>query len=326
MIVAWRPMTSCSIRVPSVEGLRLTLALCFSRAVCAAGDAEEYFHQAQANYYAAFAQDVPHLRPLAALLYCDSLAHSGRNVLGLEEADKAMATWPPDLQRGYWISGNNPHTFFAFIGGIYLIWLGQLDEAQTRLDAARQRAIADDTPEVVSWCGYGLTQVQAWLGNGEAALAHAREVAEISEKLGSPLLGLYRHMCFAMAYGVLDRFDSAIAEAEAAVQLAQQSERHWIGAARTQLALALLGAGRAEHAVETARQAVADCDRSGTTHFGALARCTLARALARVRAPSSLQEADELFAEVDARIADGSAGLLARHAEAWKAEISAAAT
>lgn len=304
------------------EGLRLTLALCFSRAVCAAGDAEEYFRQAQANYTAAFAQDVPHLRPLSALLYCDSLAHSGRNVVGMDEADKAMASWPPDLQRGYWISGNNPHTFFAFIGGIYLIWLGRLEEAQARLEIARQRAMDDETPEVVGWCGYGLTQVQAWLGNGEAALAHARDVADISEKLGSPLLGLYRHMCFAMAYGVLDRFEAAINEAEAAVQLAQESERHWIGAARTQLALALLGADRAEQAVVIARQAVDDCDRSGTTHFGALARCTLARALARMHGPASRQETDALFAEVDARIADGSARLLAHHAETWKAEIS----
>lgn len=304
------------------EGLRLTLALCYSRAVCAAGDAEEYFRQAQANYTAAYAQDAAHLRPLATLLYCDSLAHSARNVLGLEVADKAMADWTDEFQRSYWISGNNPHTFLAFIGGIFLIWLGRLDEARERLELARERAIADDTPEVVGWCGYGLTQVQVWLGNGEAALARAREVSNVSENLGSPLLGLYRHLCFAMAYGVQGQAAKAIPEAEAAVRLAQGSEQHWVGAARAQLALALLADGQTLRAVEIARLAVDDCDRSGTRHFGALARCALARALARVPEQHDPDEIRALFAEVESRIADGSAALLAGHLGVWIKEAA----
>lgn len=305
------------------EALRLTLSLCYSRAVCAAGDAEAYFQLAQSNYSAAFTQDVPHLRPLATLLYCDSMAHSARNVLGLEEADKAMAAWPPDLQRGYWISGNNPHTFFVFISGSYLTWLGRQDEARARLEDARDRAIADGTPEVVGWCGYLLTQVHTWLGDGEAALAQAREVEEISEKLGSPLLGLYRHLSFAMAYGVLGQNTKAIAEAEAAIGMARSGEQHWVGGAQAQLALALIADGQFDRAAQVARQAVADCDASGTRHFGALARCALARALARTG--GGHDEIAALFAEVDACIADGSARALAAYVEGWRAEVAAAA-
>lgn len=304
------------------EGLRLTLSLCYSRALCAAGDAEAYFQLAEANYTTAFEQDVPHLRPLATLLFCDSMAHSARNLRGLEEADKAMAAWPPDLQRGYWISGNNPHTFFVFIGGSYLTWLGRQDEARTRLEDARDRAIADDTPEVVGWCGYLLTQVHTWLGDGQAALTQAREVAEISDKLGSPLLGLYRHLCFAMAYGVMGQPEKAIPEAEAAIRMARSGEQHWIGGAQAQLALALIADGQNERAVEVARQAVADCDASGTRHFGALARCALARALARTGGDA--RDIADLFTEVDARIADGSAAALAAYVDGWRAEAAAA--
>ncbi|MFC0588237.1 TIR domain-containing protein [Novosphingobium aquiterrae] len=304
------------------EALRLTLALCYSRAVCAAGDAEDYFRQAQANYTAAFAQDVPHLRPLAALLYCDSLAHSARNVLGLEEADKAMAAWPADLQRGYWISGNNPHTFFAFIGGMNLTWLGRHEEARARLEAARLKAIEDDTPEVVGWCGYGLTQVHTWLGDGEGALAHARAVAEISEKLGSPLLEMYRHLCFAMAYGALGQPEQAIPEAEAAIVFAQTSEKHWTGGARAQLAMALIAADQAERAAVIARQAVDDCEKAGTAHFGALAMCALARALALTNGSAAGEEIAALFAVVEERIESGAARALAPYLSRWRGETA----
>ncbi|MDE2410507.1 MAG: TIR domain-containing protein [Sphingomonadales bacterium] len=303
-------------------GLRLTLALCYSRAVCAAGDAEAYFQQAQANYNAAFAQEVPHLRPLATVLYCDSMAHSARNVLGLEEADKAMAAWPPDLQRGYWISGNNPHTFFTFIGGIYLTWLGRQGEARARFEDARVRAIADETPEVIGWCGYGLTQVHTWLGDGDAALAQAREVEEISERLGSPLIGLYRHLCYAMAYGTLKQPALAIPESEAAIRLAQASERHWVGGARAQLAISLIAAGHADQAVAIAQQAVADSDAAGTAHFGALARCALARALVRTVGKSAATEIDALYREVERRIAAGSARALGQYIGGWRAEAA----
>ncbi|MDE2435388.1 MAG: hypothetical protein KGM49_03915, partial [Sphingomonadales bacterium] len=305
------------------QSLRLTLALCFSRAVCAAGDAEEYHRQAEANYRTAFAEDMPHLRPLAAVLYCDSLAHSARNVQGLAEADKAAATWPADLQRGYWISGNNPHTFFTFIGGIYLTWLGRQEEARERLEKARDAAKVDETPEVVGWCGYGLTQVYARLKDGAAALREAEKVAEISERLGSPLLVLYRHLCFAMAYRSLGRPADAIPEAEAAVKVVEHTEKHWGGGARAQLAWALIEAGRADQALDVARQAIAASERSGTAHFEALALGALAVALGQTSGDSASDEIERLFARVEERIASGAAGSLVGRLDSWRAAATA---
>lgn len=305
------------------EQLRLTLALCFSRAVCAAGDAEEYYQLAARNHAAASVSGMEALQSLATILYADAMAHTGRNIEGLALCERALETWPHSLPRTTWISGSNPHTFFCFMCSIYLNWLGRIDEACARLETAIGLAEKDGTPEVIGWCEYVMTQAQQWLNNGAAAMEHAAKVAAVSESLGSPLLVLYRHFSFAIAHRATGNPAAAVPEARAALDVVQRTERHWTGAVRAQLAWALLESGDAEAALEAARLAVQDSRRSGTAHFAALASGALAMALLTVHGNCARAEIDAALDAVERAVAGGHAPVLAPQLAEWRARAAA---
>ena len=300
------------------EGLKLTLAICYSRAVCAAGDAEEYYQLTLVNHRTAFAGDFGALQPLATILLTDGQAHTGRNADSLAACDEALALWAHDLPRELWISGFNPHTFFAFMRGVDLNWLGRLDEARAQLAHAIDLAEADGTPEVIGWASYALAQCCHWQGDGAGAILHAEKVAEISETLGSPLLVLYRHYSFAMAQRTAGAPDQAVTEARAAVEVVLKTERHWAGAVRMQLAWALLEAGNAVEALATARNAVADCQRSGTQHFAAEAWGAVAMALLAVEGAAAKKEVDHALDKVAAYVNSGAAPVIDSFLRKWR--------
>ena len=122
------------------------------------------------------------LQSLATLLLTDALVYTGRSERLLDETDRALARWTHDLPREMWISGSNPHTFFALMRGAALNWLGRLDEARAQYLDAITLAELDETPEVVKrtefhWSGATrLYYAQALLEDGrlEDALVQAR--------------------------------------------------------------------------------------------------------------------------------------------------------
>ncbi|HVR91977.1 MAG TPA: AAA family ATPase [Novosphingobium sp.] len=304
------------------EGLKLTLALCYSRAVCAAGDAEEYYQLTLANHRTAFAADFGILPSLATILLTDGQAHTGRHVDSVGACEEALAMWPSELPREAWLSGTNPHTFFSFMRGIGLVWLGRLDEAQAQLAAAVTFAEADGTPEVIGWSSYALAQASHWSGDGAAALVHAQRVAEISEALGSPLLVLYRHFCFALAHRTLGEPGQAIPHARAAMDVVLRTERHWLGAVRMQLAWALLEDGQPGEAAEMARLATVDCVKGGTRHFAAEAWGVLAMALLARDGPTARSEIESALAKAEAAVTVGASPVIAPFLLEWRAALA----
>lgn len=304
------------------EPMRLTLALCFSRAFCAAGDAEAYYVIAMENHARAQDQGMADLQSLATLLLTDALVYTGRSERLLDETDRAIARWPHDLPREMWISGSNPHTFFAFMRGAALNWLGRLDEACAQYAHAITLAELDETPEVVGWTAFLLCQSVWRIGDAEQTMACARRVAEVAETLGSPLLILYRHIGHVLAWLCAGEPARAIAEAEQAMEVVKRTEFHWSGATRLYYAQALLKGGRLEDALAQARLAVNECRKCGTAHFEAEAWGVLAMALLAVEGISARAEIEQALDEVARKLADGVARVLDPELREWRGTLA----
>ena len=306
------------------EPMRLTLALCFSRAFCAAGDAEAYYAIAVENHARAQDEAMAGLQSLATLLLTDALVYTGRSERLLDETDRALARWPHDLPRATWISGSNPHTFFALMRGAALNWLGRLDEARAQYLHAITLAELDETPEVVGWTAFLLCQSIWRIGDAEQTMACARRVAEVAETLGSPLLVLYRHIGHVMAWLCAGEPARAIAEAEQAMEVVKRTEFHWSGAARLYYAQALLEGDRLEDALVQARLAVSECRTCGTAHFEAEAWGVLAMALLATQGVAARAEIEHALGQVSGKIADGVARVLEPELCAWQAALAIA--
>ena len=306
------------------EPMRLTLALCFSRAFCAAGDAEAYYMIAVENHARAQAVDMAGLQSLATLLLTDALVYTGRSERLLDETDRAIARWPHDLPREMWISGSNPHTFFAFMRGAALNWLGRLDEARAQYAHAITLAELDETPEVVGWTAFLLCQSVWRIGDAEQTMACARRVAEVAETLGSPLLILYRHIGHVLAWLCAGEPVRAITEAEQAMEVVKRTEFHWSGATRLYYAQALLEGGRHDDALAQARLAVKECRTCGTAQFEAEAWGVLAMALLAVDGVAARVEIEQALDEVACKLADGVARVLEPELLEWRGALALA--
>ena len=306
------------------EPMRLTLALCFSRAFCASGDAEAYYAIAVENHQRAQAEAMADLQPLATLLLTDALVHTGRSERLLDESDRALARWPHDLPREMWISGFNPHTFFAFLRGAALYWLGRLEEARAQFARAITLAEHDGTPEVVGWITLLLCQTNHRFGEAAETMAHARLLAAIAEMLRSPLLILYRHMSHVLAWLCAGEPARAIAEAERAMDVVKRTEFHYSGATRLFYAQALLEGGRHEDALAQARLAVTECRTCGTAQFEAEAWGVLAMALLAVDGVAARNEIEQALGEVARNMAGGIARVLEPELFEWQGALSRA--
>ncbi|PKB25270.1 putative ATPase [Novosphingobium kunmingense] len=303
------------------DQMRLVLALCHSRNLCAAGDATGYAALAERNLEAAFRPGMEDLRALAMVLFLDSLSHTGQDERGLAECRRALELWPDPLPREYWQSGIDPHAFFLFMSGIFLSWAGMLEESMTKFQSAIDLAEQEGTPELTGWALYGMTQCAEWRGDGAAARDYARRLREIAETLGSQLLVLYDSFSHAIAHRMAGDGEAAVRAAQQAVAMTQRTEMQWTGAAQAQLAWCLVVARRLDEAEALARQAIASCSVSGTNQFKAGAHAALAVILdERHGAPARERVAAELDA-VDALMDGGSAMILRQYMPGWRARL-----
>lgn len=303
------------------DQMRLVLALCHSRNLCAAGDAAGYHVLAERNYKAAFEPGMEDLRSLAMVLLLDSLSHTGQDERGLAECARALELWPDPLPREYWQSGIDPHTFFLFMNGIFLSWANRLEEAIAMFERAIALAEEEGTPELTGWSLYGIVQACEWLGDGDAAWRHAQRLREVADRLGSQLLVLYDHFSHAIAHRISGDGEKAVAEAQMALAMTQKTEMHWAGAAQAQLAWCLYVAGRLEDAEDLARQAIASCEKSGTNQFKTGSHAALAVILNARHGAAVRDDVARELDRVDALMAGGSAMVFERYMPAWRERL-----
>uniref|UniRef100_UPI0025DB68FF ATP-binding protein n=1 Tax=Novosphingobium sp. TaxID=1874826 RepID=UPI0025DB68FF len=303
------------------EQMRLVLALCHSRNLCAAGDATGYAALAERNLGAAFEPGMEDLRALAMVLYLDSLGHTGQNQRGLDESNRALELWPEPLSREYWQSGIDPHTFFRFMNGIFLSWSGHLPESIEMFQSAVDLAHIEGTPELIGWAEYGLTQAYEWAGEPESAKVHAGRLSVVAETLGSQLLVLYDHFSHAIMHRAFRQGDDAVAAAQRALAMTEKTEMQWTGAAQSQLAWCLLIAERLDEAEEMARAAITSCAASGTKHFKTVSHAALALVLHARRGDAARIEIERELDQVDALIASGSAMVFSRFMPTWRERL-----
>ncbi len=300
--------------------LALMLSICFSRVLCGAADVKGYVALASENHAAAMQTDDFALKVIANILYVDALVHSCRFPQALELLETLLVTYPVETAREYWITGFNPHSFFAFMNGVTLSWMGRLEEAEAQLVEARTLAFADGTPEVAGWCSFQLATVGYLMGDFAKSLENARAIEEISDTLGSPLLASYRHIAYTWAH--LGRGDHAAAHpyAEAAVDVFKRIEQHWAGVGATLMARVHFGAGRYAEALEWADDAIrqcADCE-VGQYELQALG----VRVLILMRRDRDVAAAEHVLDRVEAVLTRTGAEALRPWALEWRAELA----
>jgi tetratricopeptide (TPR) repeat protein len=212
----------------------------------------------------------------------------------------------------------------SFWRGFCLSWMGRLPEAFEELDRCRRLCEADGAPEMIGYAQLIAAEAHYHAHDADRALASARQVEEISRKLGEPLaLVGYTQISFAYAHLAAGRAADAIEAARAALDLTRRVEKHQAGMAAALLAEALLQTGDPSAAQLAAQDAIALCRRSRRGQYEAAAHGVLARALLRRDGAAAREAAEAALDSAASLIECTGAKTLTPALCEWRAELAA---
>lgn len=306
---------------PENAVFRLVLSICYSRMLCVAGDVDAYLALSEENHAAAMATGDLRLSVFAKMRLCDAHAQNGTHVQGLVEADAAMALYPRSLPRPEWLPDYHPYCFFGFMRGIALSWMGRLEEAERQLREIIDFAAADGSPEVVAWSSLQLAITYHLTGDAARSRQAAETIAVISDRVGSPLLLVYRHVSQVWASLASRAFEDALTATAAVIELVAYVEQQWGPMGRMFCARCFLELNRLPEAVEMAEAALAGFQTCSIKQFEIEAWGVLARARLRLEGPAGVAAADHALARAEQLIdAEGTEALRPFLLE-WRAEL-----
>jgi adenylate cyclase len=301
------------------------LSMVYGRARCGAGDVTAYLELMAENVRAASEIDDVHLQAGACALHVDALAFGARLPEALRVAEEGIARFPRHIPVEEWGSAFNPCTVMTFFVGHCAGWMGRLPEALEIFGRHRRLCEEDGTPEFIGYGHLYSSEVHYRAHEAERALASARQVEEISRRLGEPpSLAAYSHLGLAFAQLAAGRFSEGIEAARRALEQLGRVERFQAGMAAELLAEGLLQAGDAEAARSAAEEAIALCRRSERSHYEAAAHGILARALLRSEGAAAREAAEAALDAAAALIERTGARLLLPSLSEWRAELAAA--
>jgi hypothetical protein len=280
------------------------LSMVYGRARCGDGDVAAYLELMVENVREASQIDDVNLRAGADALYVDALAFSARLPEALRTAEEGIARCPrqiPTDERG---------------------WMGRLPEGIEGFVRHRRLCEEDGTPEFVGYNQLYSGEAHYRALEPERALASARQVEELSERLGTPSLAAYSPLTYAFAHLAAGRASDAIEAAQASLDQLRQIERFQAGMAAELLAEAWLEAGDPAAAKAAAEEAIALCRRSDRGQYEAAAHGVLARALLRGDGAKAREAAEAELDEAAALIERTGAKLLAPALCEWRAELA----
>jgi class 3 adenylate cyclase/tetratricopeptide (TPR) repeat protein len=200
----------------------------------------------------------------------------------------------------------------------------QFEEAEELFDRALQVTLEEDDPETASWVRSNQAGLRAVRGDTDGALAIARRNCELTERLGDVFSRSLALANLAWAELAGERYEDSLASIEEAERLYREAMDNggemegWRAQMRAQ---ALIGAGRAEEAIEVAAGAVRMSGERGMLWTYPIANLALARALDAAGREGAFEVLDEA-----ARVARRTQALSLLHdIEAERDRLSAAA-
>jgi len=242
----------------------------------------------------------------------------------LQMAEEGLARFSRHRPAEEWTSGINPYSGLSLLRGICLYWTGRQPEGLVELGRCRRLAEEDGTPELAGYALFYSAEAHYYAHDADRALASARQLEEISRRLGEPpAVVAVTQLAFGYAHLAAGRAADAIDPARAALDLHGRVNRSNAGISATLLAEALLQAGDLSAAEAAASEAIALCRRSLRGLYEAEAHGVLARALLRRDGPAAREAAEAALACAAALIERCGARTLAPALCEWRAELAA---
>lgn len=222
----------------------LIQSMLYGRACAGSGDLAQYLEIAVKTRRMALDFDDAALQADACFYAIDALVLLGRHREALEIAEEGLARFPRRSPPESWTFGVNPYTNFLYTRGMCRILAGRIHEGLEELGVVRRFAKEDGTPEPAGFAHFWEASAYYFTGDGDRALASARQLEEISRSLGEPsMMVVFSHLAFVEAHIAGQRPADAIASARAALESIGRVERYLVVQATTLLAEALLLAG-----------------------------------------------------------------------------------
>ncbi len=302
----------------------LILSMVYGRARCSGGDVAEYLDVAEKNRHIAHDLDDVALQANACFYLVDALCFAARFPEALQMAEEGLARFPRHTPPERWIIGINPHSLLSFWRAYCLTWMGRLPEGLEELVRTRHLIEEDGTPEMLGYTNVVAAAAHYRAGDADRTLANARQLEEISRRLGEPgSLVAYAHSAFSYAHLAAARPADAVEPARASLENCGRVEKHAAGEGARLLAEALLETGDLSAAVGAAEDAIALCQGSLRGQLEAEAHGVLARALLRRDGAAAQGAAEAALAEAAELIERTGAKTLAPALREWRAELAA---
>jgi len=302
-----------------------TQSILHARALCAQGDVAAYVEAAVENQRAALGLDHIPTQANAWGFRTDSLGFAAQFGESLRVADEGFARFPRDIPPEEWCIGISPYSWYSIWRGFALTWMGRLPEAAEELARCRRFAEEDDTLEMIGYSQSFISEVHYHAHDATRLLASARQVEEISLRLGEhPVMVAHAQTAVALAHLAAGRATDAVEPARTALDILGHVEKQHAGRSAWVVSEALLGSGDLASARQAATEAIALCRRSLRGNFEAAAHGVLARALLRCDGAAARKGVEAELAEVAALIERTGATTLAPGLCEWRAELAAA--
>jgi tetratricopeptide (TPR) repeat protein len=163
------------------------------------------------------------LRRVVRALLTRSLMYAGHWSEALACSEDAMERLTEDQTLGIDMLGYNPHTWLADLRAVCLSLLGRVPEALQWFQKAIQRARDDhDLFNLGVACSdYGAHY--SVVGDAQVAIEHARQGAEIGEKVGGATTRMHAYAQLAFAYLRVGSYPEAAASSERSLAIARES-------------------------------------------------------------------------------------------------------
>ncbi|MFQ5668243.1 MAG: hypothetical protein ACE5I7_17670 [Candidatus Binatia bacterium] len=228
------------------------LSIVYARALCAEGDVAAYLEAAIENRRTALEIDHIPTQANAWGFLTDSLGFAARFPESLRVAEEGFERFPRHIPPEEWSVGISPHSWYSIWRGLALTWMGRLPEALEELGRCRRLAEEDGTLEMVGYALSFTSEVHYLTHDPERLLASARQVEEISRRLGEhPVMVAHAQHAIAFAHLAAGRAADAIEPARVALDILGRVEKQHAGRTAWILAEALLRSGDPSAAVVT---------------------------------------------------------------------------
>jgi adenylate cyclase len=194
--------------------------------------------------------------------------------------DRAIELADGDRTVGGGVNYMCPYAWCHGFKGMVMVILGEFDEARHLIEEGMRIAHEEGDVEVVGSSHLNATYLEFFAGNADAALGHARQALEISERIGNSFFRAYAWACLGLAEQMRGEWRAALDALERSAAIAREGRT----AVEADLGLALigqsyLGLGDPDRARALAEEALAAARAGGNVGSEMLAALALARAL-----------------------------------------------